>query len=105
VDNFGDPVRRVSSSGLETGFLWAAVDDEGMRNTLVHTMCTASWTTGLTAVTHGFPKHYPQLGDSVGTMRWDGTDVAEGHMGRGWDLMRLVRSVTWLNRLRRSAMS
>ena len=34
-----------------------------------------------------------------------GTRVADVHMVRGWDLMRLVRSVTWLNRLRRSAIN
>ena len=31
--------------------------------------------------------------------------VTDVHIVRGWDLMRLVRSVTWLNRLRRSAIN
>ena len=43
----------------------------------------------------------------VGT-NWGWCDGCSGRgaqMGRGCDLMRLVRSVTWLNRLRRSAIN
>ena len=48
---------------------------------------------------------YPQIGDMMGIGGAGGADVTSGHMDRCWDFMRLVRSVTWLNRLRRSAMS
>jgi len=48
---------------------------------------------------------YPQIGDMMGIDGAGGTHVTKNHMDRCWDFMRLVRSVTWLNRLRRSAIS
>lgn len=73
----------------------------GGRENVIHKLCKG-WGQKYRTNTPVEGTLFPQSGDTVGI---DGAGVTKDQRERCWDLMRLVRSVTWLNRLRRSAIS